>query len=425
VSVLIVAWLHGCIGVYRWLRLKPMFSRWMPYLFCASVMLPSLALLGFFQGGRQMLDLAHDPVWRSANLNPWQVGTPAINARLVLWRDLSLCSAAELLVLVLLVRTVRVWRERRGSAIRVSYPNGRSTRVPRGFSVLEASRSARISHASLCGGRGRCSTCRIRIISGTGRIPVPSPGEFAVLQRVGAGPLVRLACQVRPRGDISVVPLLPANWPVAALRRGEWPLPGEERFIVAMMVDMRDSTRLAATRLPFDAVFMIDRFVTTIGAAVGASGGRVSHFLGDGLMITFGLQCDAPEACRQALGSLVAMGIAVAKLNELLVAEIGDAIRFGVGAHCGAAVVGEIGFGDTRVFTTLGDAANVAARLEGLCKDLNCEAVISCDIFVMAGLPPDVLPRQETMLRGRSDPLLVHPIRRLDQLASVVARALP
>ena len=51
-SVLVVAWIHGCLGLYQWLRLKPMFTRWMPYLFCGAVLLPVLALLGFYQGGR-------------------------------------------------------------------------------------------------------------------------------------------------------------------------------------------------------------------------------------------------------------------------------------------------------------------------------------------------------------------------------------
>ena len=154
VSVLIVAWIHGCIGVYYWLRLKPMFSRWMPFLFCGCVLLPVLALLGFFQGGRAILSLAHDPVWRAANLNPWQVGTPPVNASLVLWRDRSLGAGAIALVLVLAGRLLRAWRERRGGAIRVTYPDGRWVRVPLGFSVLEASCSAGVAHASICGGPG-------------------------------------------------------------------------------------------------------------------------------------------------------------------------------------------------------------------------------------------------------------------------------
>ena len=420
VSVLIVAWIHGCIGMYRWLRLKPMFSRWGPYLLCGAVLLPVLALLGFFQGGRTLLSLAQDPAWRAANLNPWQVGTPPQNRQLVLWRDRSLLGAAALLALVTLARLVRAWRERRGAAFRVTYPDGRSVRVPIGFSVLEASRSAGVPHASICGGRGRCSTCRIRIIAGAGDVPAASFGEQAVLQRTAADPGVRLACQSRPVGDVSVVPLLPSNWPLAALRRGEWPMPGEERFIVVLMVDMRNSTRLVETCLPFDAVFIVDRFVTAAAAAVEANGGRVSHFLGDGLMATFGLRCGSKEACLQALSALLAIGRNVAALNTVLVTETGEGVRFGTGVHCGSSVVGEIGPGAMRTFTTLGDAANVAARLEELNKRFNSEAVISHDVWRIAGLPSDALPEQETILRGRSQPLLMHPIERVEQLSGLI-----
>jgi adenylate cyclase len=292
-----------------------------------------------------------------------------------------------------------------------------------GFSVLEASRSARVPHACICGGRGRCSTCRIRVVAGMASIPPPSAGEQAVLRRINAAPSVRLACQLRPAGDVSVIPLLPANWPVAALRRREWPLAGQERFIVVLTVDMRDSTRLAETRLPFDAVFIVDRFVTAAGAALTASGGRISHFLGDGLMATFGLECEPREACFQALSALIAIGRRIEALNAVLVKETGEKIRFGIGCHCGSAVVGDIGDGAMRTFTTLGDPANVAARLEALCKEFRCEAVISHDVWKTAGFSMVRLPGQEAALRGRDARLLVHPIERVEQLAAVVGEA--
>jgi adenylate cyclase len=421
IALLIVAWIHGCIGLFHWLRLKPMFSRAMPWLASAAVLVPVLALLGFFQGGRTMLSLANDPAWRAANLNPGQVGLPAQNAQLVTWRNDSLLAALGALAFVLLARTVRALREWRGAAVRVTYPDGRSVRVPMGFSVLEASRSARVPHACICGGRGRCSTCRVRVVTGASLIPPPSMGEQAVLRRIGATPLVRLACQARPTGDVSVVPLLPANWPVTALRRREWPMPGQERFIVVLTVDMRDSTRLAETRLPFDAVFIVDRFVTSVGAALTASNGRISHFLGDGLMATFGLESEPREACYQALSALVAIGRNIEALNGVLLAETGEKIRYGIGMHCGSAVVGEIGEGAMRTFTTLGDAANAAARLESLCKEFRCEAVISNEVWRTAGFSMVRLPEREASLRGRQATLLVHPIERVEQLAAFVA----
>jgi adenylate cyclase len=197
-------------------------------------------------------------------------------------------------------------------------------------------------------------------------------------------------------------------------------MPGQERFVVVLTIDMRNSTRLAETRLPFDAVFIVDRFVTAASSAVEAHGGRVSHFLGDGLMAAFGLACGPRQACLQSLLALIAFGSKVEALNRVLIAETGEALHFGVGIHCGQVIVGEIGSGAMRTFTTLGDAANVASRLEGLCKGFGCEAVISNDVWRIAGLPPDALPSRQATLRGRSATLLVHPVERVEALAVLV-----
>jgi adenylate cyclase len=243
VSVLIVAWLHGCIGLYLWLRLRPWFEKAAPALLCGSIILPLLALLGFFQGGRMVLALANDPAWQAANLASWQVGRPAENAMLRFERNCGLLMMLVLVGLVLLARGARAVRDLRGGTIRVRYPDGRMARIPHGFSVLEASRSSRIPHASVCGGRARCSTCRVRVVAGSYHLPAPSATERAVLERVRAGPGVRLACQFRPRSDITVVPLLPGLWNASAVRMRGAPRQAEERFIVVVVADMRDSTR--------------------------------------------------------------------------------------------------------------------------------------------------------------------------------------
>ena len=414
--VLVVAWIHGCIGVYLWLRLKRRFSRAMPVLLCAAAILPLLALLGFFQAGRTVPALARDPAWQKANLAAWQVGTPAQNATLKAYRNWTLLTGTGLVGLVVLARGLRSWRECHGGSICISYPNGRAVRMPRGFSVLEASRAARVPHASICGGRGRCSTCRVRVIAGRVPVPPPSPAEQAVLERVSAGPSVRLACQLRPAGDIAVVPLLPPHRPAVA-SRGEQSRPGEERFVVAMVIDMRNSVRLAETRMAFDAVFIIDRFIAALDAAVVQAGGRSSNFTGDGLVATFGLACFSRAGLPSSLCSSRAGRTKRRSAQSSARRRNARADPVRCRHSWDTAIVGEIGYAETRMLTTLGDAVNVAARLEVLCKSFGCEAVVSEDVCNLSGFPVAHLPLHETAVRGRAATLLVRTVSCVADLA--------
>ena len=92
--------------------------------------------------------------------------------------------------------------------VRITYASGQTVVVPHGFSVLEASRSAGIPHVSVCGGRGRCSTCRVRVLEGVEGQPTPTLQEQSTLQRIKAADDVRLACQLRPLHNLTVAPIL-------------------------------------------------------------------------------------------------------------------------------------------------------------------------------------------------------------------------
>ena len=82
---------------------------------------------------------------------------------------------------------------RRGIRVTLSYPSRRAVTVPMGTTVLEASRIAGIPHASVCGGKGRCSTCRIRVLQTSAPLPPVDDSERKVLMRIDAGDDVRLA----------------------------------------------------------------------------------------------------------------------------------------------------------------------------------------------------------------------------------------
>ena len=113
-------------------------------------------------------------------------------------------------------------------------------------------------------------------------MPGPSGLEAKALSRIGATPGMRLACQIRPTADISVMPLLAADASAAdgAVRGG---LEGSERPITVVFVDMRGSTTLGEAKLPYDVLFILNQFFHEMTKALVATNGHYSQFTGDGL----------------------------------------------------------------------------------------------------------------------------------------------
>ena len=425
-AVLVISWAHGCIGLYFWLRLKPFYKAAAPYLLATAVLIPTVAMLGLYQGGRNVVE--NDSVeWRAENLKPSQMGTSAEKAVLNDVTNYLLIGYWGLLVIVLLAKGGRALHERRGGMINLSYGNGRTVRVPKGLSVLDASLRHNVPHASVCGGRARCSTCRIRIIGDHHDLPEPSQREAFVLGRVGAAdPSIRLACQLRPESDLSFFQLFLPHTVSADSHASNPTRIGQERYLVSMFVDMRGSTKLAEKRLPFDTVFIVNRFLGAVSQAVLESGGQPNQFVGDGMLALFGLAASRQEACRQALRAAARIAANVEDLNKFLEHDLREPIRFGIGINGGEVIVGDIGYRDHMVFTALGDPVNVAARLQDMTKALSCEVVISDEVRVTAGISADALPQQEVAIRGRNEPMIVRSVtdaRTLSALAGDVKAA--
>jgi adenylate cyclase len=187
-----------------------------------------------------------------------------------------------------------------------------------------------------------------------------------------------------------------------------------------MFVDMRGSTRLAEHRLPFDTVFVVNRFLGAVSQAVIECGGQPNQFLGDGQLALFGLTTNRQTACRQALKAAAMIAANVDELNQFLEHDLREPIRFGIGIHSGEVIVGDIGYRDHMVFTALGDAVNVAARLQDMTKSLGCEAILSDEVRATAGLAADALPQQQVEIRGRAKPMIVRTVARTDVLSALI-----
>lgn len=408
IIVMLGAWGHGCIGIFYWLRLKPYWGRLRLALFAGAILVPILALSGFLQGGKEVLQRAADPAWIDAVLRAAQTPSLEQYQQLLTVTDAIIIFVLAAIAVTLALRVVRgVWEKRHG-IVRLVYENGATVTFPAGMTLLEASRAYGIPHAEVCGGRGRCSTCRVRVRKGLDLLPPVDDDERKVLERVNAADDVRLACQtVPPRGDYEISPLLPST---AGAREGHSKpgyLKGQEMEIAILFADIRGFTKMSEQKLPYDVVFLLNRYFDSMGHAIEESGGHLDKFIGDGVMALFGIGRDAATGCRQAVDAARGMSEKLKQLNNALADDLPEPLRIGIGIHTGPAIVGEMGYAQATQVTAVGDTVNTASRLEGMTKELGVQLVLSDAVARLAGLDTDGLDSREITVRGRAETMRI------------------
>jgi adenylate cyclase len=401
IAALTTVWIHACIGIHFWLRVKAWYPQRRAWLAGSGLLLPTLALAGYVSAGNQVMrEAAKDPAFAGKSLADSNVGPGTVESIDQLALSVILVHLC-LVALAFAGRSVRRWAHHRSMPPVLTHASGRKCPIATGASVLEVLRDHGIPHASVCGGRARCTTCRIHVSRGGERLEPPGPLEAAALRRIGATPGIRLACQVRPKGDLSVTPLLAADASAAdGFVRGG--LEGSERLTTVMFVDLRGSTTLGEAKLPYDVLFLLNRFFHEMNQAIAATRGHYSQFTGDGLMALYGLDGDNPEAGpADALRGAREMLMRVEQLNRELKDELPHPLQIGIGIHYSEAIVGMMGPPRSMIITAIGDTVNTAARLESLTKDYGCPLVISRRAAEVAGLDLAGHKLHEAPVKGR------------------------
>jgi adenylate cyclase len=406
--LLLLVWIHGCIGIHFWLRLYAPYRRLGPLLLGLAIIIPAAALGGFMVAGRAANAIAADPRILTSIKSMTNWPSDAHADQLAGMRTLIRFEYAALLAII---ATYVVWTrlERRfGPKVTITYVGGPTVKMTRGPTLLEISRMAKVPHAAICGGRARCSTCRVRVERGSGSLPAPVFPEIVTLGSIKAPPNVRLACQIRPESNLVVTRLLRAG--TAGPEDADPPEEGSEgieRPLCVMFVDLRGFTRLSEKRLPFDVVFILNEFFGVVGAAIADQGGRIDKYLGDGLLAVFGESGGLEAGCRQALRTVRAIDIALDHVNASLEVELGQKLEVGIGIDAGSLVVGRIGFGDAADFTVIGTPVNVASRLEALAKEKGYQMMLSREVAARAGWEPANEFTTTITVRGVAEPIEV------------------
>ena len=409
--LMVLVWVHGCIGIHHWLKATLWYRRSLWLWYGLAVLIPSLSYAGFVTAGR------------TSQLRA-RFETPLSDAQYDLMQQASSVSALSyyaILALAVAVWLLMLLADRFSPKIAISYSNGPTILAPRGMSVLDVSRMNRIPHASVCGGRARCSTCRVRVIAGLDKLPAASETELHVLRRVGAPANVRLACQLRPTADLSISTLLPADIDVLQNVRTDKYLWGIEQDVTILFCDLRGFTKMSEGRLSFDVVFLLNQFLGRMAEAIEDTGGFVDKFMGDGIMAIFGMDAPVADGAVRALGAARAMGGVLDSLNQSLREELPAPLSMGIGIHTGSAILGRIGAAHRTEtiarITALGETVNIASRLESMSKELGVQVVVSAASVAVSGLiPSDHFTRCTVEVRGLSQSIDVYTGKRATDL---------
>ncbi len=421
--LLLLVWVHACIGLHFWLRLTRWYQRIFPLLFALAVLIPGAAIAGFSVAGREANAAITDPdvfdAIKSYTHWPDAAGNAALawyGEQTQIWFYLLLAFLALIVIGRWIARAMR-------PKLDISYVPTPTVRAQPGASLLETSRMNGIPHLSVCGGRARCSTCRVEVVDGADALPAPNQAEAQTLQSIGAAPNVRLACQLRPAAPVTVdIILKPGS---AQARKGGGEAQGVERTLAVLFLDVRGFTSLSEHKLPYDVVYVLNRLFAAAGAEIVRQGGWIDKYLGDGLMAVFGVRAGPEDGCLRALRAARAIDLALDSLNRDIEGELGAPLKIGMGLHVGPLVLGEIGYADTAALTVIGRTVNAASRLESLTKEMGVQLVVSVDAATMAGLAVDRYSPQPVAVRGLAEPVHVIGFERARDLPTDLLRPRP
>jgi adenylate cyclase len=194
------------------------------------------------------------------------------------------------------------------------------------------------------------------------------------------------------------------------LLAGKVALGGESLRVTVLFSDIRGFTSISERMDPQNLVALLNEYFTEMVTIVMDEGGVVDKYIGDAIMVVFGAPVPKPGDAVNAVRAAVRMRRALHDLNDRLVARGLPALRTGIGIHTGDVVAGNIGSERRMEYTVIGDAVNLASRLESSTKELGVNVLISQDTYDATEAAIEARPVRELTVKGRAQPVMTYEV---------------
>lgn len=275
------------------------------------------------------------------------------------------------------------------TSVTLHFDHDKDVKTTSNTTILTASLGAGIPHTHVCGGRARCSTCRILVTKGVENCRPRNDAEARLARIKGFSPQVRLACQTTVGGDVNLRRLVLDDADIqVAIQEGRTD-PGDvgrEAEVTVLFCDIRSFTAFSERSLPYDVIHILNRYFETIGVIIDRYGGYIDKYMGDGIMVLFGLDRTVQgHSARLAVSAAQEMARALPEINRYLKSHFSHEFRIGVGIHTGTVILGSLGYHKKKEYTAIGDTVNTASRIEAVNKKAGTTVLASEHTHGLAG----------------------------------------
>jgi class 3 adenylate cyclase len=256
-------------------------------------------------------------------------------------------------------------------------------------SLLDVSIANQIPHLHECGGHGRCTTCRVRILEGINNLSPKNEVEKETSFARKWEPSIRLACQAYPNGDVTLQRLVWSMGEVNQLQKELAPVgKADERPIAILFCDLRNFTSLSNQNIKFDIAYMLNRFYTALGEPILMNNGIIYQYVGDEIVGVFGTTGGTREKiCTDAIRAALGMQFALTQLNKTELGSLEMQLESGIGINFGKAYIGHLGHPTHKQFSVIGDPVNVASHIQKETRKTTSKILISKSVY--NGVPAD------------------------------------
>lgn len=266
-------------------------------------------------------------------------------------------------------------------------PEGKNIKSFANDTITSVASRSNIPIPTACGQKGRCSTCRVKVLQGLSHCTPRTAQEEIIAASIGLAPDVRLACQTCAVGDIDIEHHVQNDNQITFSSLYVKNNPAEhfgiEKHMFILFADIRGFTEFSENSLPYDVIFILNQYFHEMGKVIKKHDGEIDNYMGDAFLALFEADDPVEGAERAVQAGLEMLRIVRTVIRPNFKNFMDINFKIGIGLHYGLVVAGKVGTRQSHRKTVIGDAVNFASRIESANKETGTEFLISENAYAL------------------------------------------